>query len=214
VVDLAKCQACHQSLSLHGSNRTDNIYICVTCHNANATDINRREEAAEDAAEAGEVFEPADGKVEEAVHFKALIHGIHAGETREHPLVVYGFGGSETSFAEVVFPGTLSRCDTCHLEGTYYPDESGALLATTVSTGADRTTPLDDVNITPNAATCTSCHDDELAAAHVEQNGGAFDATQSADGTLISAAHGTVIETCAVCHGPGRLADVKVVHGF
>jgi len=215
VVDLAKCQTCHQSLSLHGSNRTDNIYICVTCHNANATDINRREEAAADAADAGEIFEPADGKVEEAVHFKALIHGIHAGEMRQHPLVIYGFGGSENDFGDVVFPGTLSRCDTCHLDGTYYPvDDATTVLATTISTGADRTTPLDDVNVTPNAATCAACHDDELALAHIEQNGGAFDATQTADGTLISAAHGTVIETCSVCHGAGRLADVKVVHGF
>jgi OmcA/MtrC family decaheme c-type cytochrome len=142
-----------------------------------------------------------------------MIHGIHAGEEREHPLVIYGFGGSETNFGEVVFPGNLGRCTTCHLDGTYYPVEGG-VLATTVATGADRTTPLDDVNVTPNAAVCSACHDDELARAHIEQNGGAFDATDDEDATFISAADGTVIETCALCHGEGRVADVTVMHGF
>jgi cytochrome c553 len=42
----------------------------------------------------------------------------------------------------------------------------------------------------------------------MQQNGGDFNATKAADGTLSS----SEIETCAVCHGPGRVADVKVMH--
>jgi hypothetical protein len=42
----------------------------------------------------------------------------------------------------------------------------------------------------------------------MQQNGGDFNATKAADGTMIS----SEIETCEVCHGPGRTADVKLMH--
>ena len=42
VVDIAKCNECHEVLTLHGNNRTGNTELCATCHNPNATDINRR----------------------------------------------------------------------------------------------------------------------------------------------------------------------------
>jgi len=40
------------------------------------------------------------------------------------------------------------------------------------------------------------------------QNGGDFDATKAADSTLIS----TGVETCELCHGEGRSADVVDMH--
>jgi OmcA/MtrC family decaheme c-type cytochrome len=42
VVDIEKCNDCHQTLALHGDNRVGNTELCSTCHNPNATDINRR----------------------------------------------------------------------------------------------------------------------------------------------------------------------------
>ena len=42
IVDITKCNACHQELTLHGNSRTGNAELCATCHNPNATDINRR----------------------------------------------------------------------------------------------------------------------------------------------------------------------------
>ena len=40
------------------------------------------------------------------------------------------------------------------------------------------------------------------------QNGGDFEAGKAADSTLVSSG----VETCELCHGPGRTADVKAVH--
>jgi hypothetical protein len=40
------------------------------------------------------------------------------------------------------------------------------------------------------------------------QNGGDFNATKAADNSLVSSS----IETCDVCHAPGRIGDVKAVH--
>lgn len=201
VISIDKCNNCHKSLSLHGANRTDHIDLCAGCHNPNNTDISRRPANPADAP---------DGKKEESIDFKRMIHALHAGQ-EGMGLVVYGFGNRLHDFREVEFPGNLNNCLQCHLTDTYYPVGTG-VLATTVDTGTDLADPLDDVNITPNAAVCSACHNSLLASEHMKQNGGAFDVTQAADGTLTSASAGVVVETCAVCHGKDKLADIKKVH--
>ena len=50
-----------------------------------------------------------DGKAEESIDFKRMVHGIHAGQAdkggfRTKGLVVYGFGGSVNDFSEVRYP--------------------------------------------------------------------------------------------------------------
>ena len=194
VVEIARCNLCHDQLTLHGSSRTDEPQLCVVCHNANATDINRRP---------ADPTTTADGKKEEAIDFKTLIHGIHGAGFRENGLVVWGFGPTEHNFGEVRFPGILSNCTSCHTATTYMPPLASSVLATTIDTGASRATPDDDTNVTPTAAVCSSCHDSSLAKAHMEQNGANF---------FMSGDPGMYDETCAVCHGPGRVADVAKVH--
>ena len=81
------------------------------------------------------------------------------------------------------------------------------VLGTTVDAN-DKTTVLDDKVISPNTAVCSTCHVTQLAKDHMTQNGGDFNATKMADGTLVSAGS----ETCGLCHGPGRSADVGKVH--
>ncbi len=101
--------------------------------------------------------------------------------------------------------------------------------------------PGDDLAITPNVAACGACHVTTLAQAHMKQNGGViidaatygaysyqyptgtftsipdYKAQLTAMGGSIKNADGTTkaafqTESCGVCHGPGAVADVKIVH--
>jgi hypothetical protein len=72
------------------------------------------------------------------------------------------------------------------------------------------------------------CHDSEVSVAHMEQNGGQINVLLR-ETPIVGAAltavgadlltrdevlnRGTV-ETCDLCHGAGRVADLNVVHGM
>jgi len=228
----SKCDKCHDQLSLHGNNRAENAQLCVLCHNPRGTDAAMRPKL-------GGIPDTAstlDGKREESIDLKRMIHAIHAGQKddpntrsvveghgfREKGIVIYGYGPSANDFGHVRFPGILNDCTTCHNEGTYEltgtweaPTQAGILASSieTVPTAIDTTTynnevadQSNDLVISPMAAVCSACHDGPLAQSHMETIGGAqFGVLQSAV-TPYS-------ETCSVCHGPGRSADVKLVHG-
>ena len=132
-----------------------------------------------------------------------MVHGIHAAAARVDPLVIRG----DPFDTEVVhFPGEISDCTTCHINDSFELPLASGVLASTTDMGADAADPADDVMITPVSAVCASCHDDNLAVSHMEQNGGDFSATES------SIDSGASTETCTVCHGPDRISDVKAVH--
>ncbi|MFL6661955.1 MAG: OmcA/MtrC family decaheme c-type cytochrome [Rhizobacter sp.] len=213
VVDIAKCNVCHDTLSVHGNNRTGEIGACAVCHNPNATDAARRPTAA------GVLTGGVDGKAEESIDFKRMIHGIHAGQAdkggfRTQGITVYGFGGSVNDFSDVVFPGKLNDCATCHVGNSYQvtgpwlaPTLSG-ILGSTIATAASATDATDNLRMSPTVAVCSSCHDGAVAKLHMQDasTGGSFSATEA---TLQT----SVVENCSFCHGDGRVFDVKVVHG-
>jgi OmcA/MtrC family decaheme c-type cytochrome len=197
VVDIVNnCDDCHDQLTLHGESRTDEPQLCVICHNANNTDIARRP---------ADPTTTVDGLKEQTIDMKVMIHAIHAAGKRENPYVVYGFGSSVNDFSHVGFPGILNNCSACHKPNTFVLPLKDGVLGTTVDSGASRTDHGDDTNVTPTTAVCSACHDSDLAKTHMIQNGGAF--TMSGD-------PGSYNETCAVCHGPGRTADVAEVHAI
>ena len=133
-----------------------------------------------------------------------MVHRIHAGNVG-----VCGYNNSAHDYSGVVYPGKLNNCEGCHLEGTYYPVDPAAVLATSIDSGDDRSSLLDDVALSPNTSVCSSCHMSDLARNHMVQNGGDFDADKDETGALIS----TGAETCQLCHGPGASADTAVMHG-
>lgn len=199
-VALDNCLSCHQDLVLHGGNRTNDIDSCVTCHNPRNTDRDVRAIA---------VTPPTDGKTEQSLDFKQIVHGIHAAAMRENPLQIVGFRGFTTYVYDeesVHYPGNLANCVACHTDDGYTLPLPSGVLGTTIDTGADLQSPVDDTVITPVSAACSSCHDGAESISHMTLQGGSFNTTQEAID------NGTVVETCSVCHGEGRGADVSVVH--
>ena len=62
----------------------------------------------------------------------------------------------------------------------------------------------------PIASVCFACHDTPAAMAHIEQNGGSIYKPRGTTSTPNTAL--TTIETCIVCHGTGKIADIAEVH--
>ncbi len=201
VADLEGCLTCHSQLSLHGNNRTDDLQVCVACHNPRNTDRQVREVAASP---------PTDGKDEESIDFKTMVHGIHAAGMRENALQVVGFRGFTTYVYDeeaVHYPGNLANCTTCHTEEGFQLPLAPGVLGTTVDTGEDHTSPVDDLVTTPITAVCSSCHDGGESASHMTSNGGNFSTTQAAIDS------GEVFEDCNSCHREGSgVADAWEVH--
>ena len=200
VVDIAKCNDCHNQLSLHGNNRTDKPEACAVCHNPNMTDAARRIDAA------GACVQTFGGD-DESIDFKRMIHGIHASNAIGQTYDVCGYGNSAHSF-DVHYPGKINNCEGCHLADTYYPVDPDLVLGTTIDAN-DPSTPADDLVISPNAAVCSSCHVDTAARNHMAQNGADFEAGKSADNQLVASG----VESCDLCHGKGSVADVGEAHG-
>jgi OmcA/MtrC family decaheme c-type cytochrome len=141
------------------------MQVCVVCHNANATDIARRPENPAEAP---------DGKREESIDMKRMIHRIHMGAELEEGIVVYGFGNRVHDYSEVEFIGNTRNCLTCHVPGSYGADDAWVATPTTIDSGVDPTDPSDDLNLSPVTSVCSSCHDSEMAEEHMILNGGTF----------------------------------------
>jgi OmcA/MtrC family decaheme c-type cytochrome len=206
-VDASKCNRCHALLSAHGGNRNNQTQICVICHNDNATDISERP---------ADPADTADGKVEQAIDFKYLIHAIHGAQFLQTGVVVYGYGGSENDFRDVQMPSpsgpgeenlNLKNCEGCHLEGTFELPLDPNASPTTVSTENDLADPDDDVNITPTASTCVSCHDYIADKTHMAEHGASFDFVLFAPETSPAEGQSQV----ALC-GPGPISAQPAGH--
>ena len=219
IVEDARCNACHQELgpftehAFHGGQRNDGA-TCSWCHNPNRA---------------------SSGWSADSTSY---IHAIHGGAKRSVPFNWH----ADQNFGEIRFPGVLARCETCHLPGTYDFTATGSAAAVapterrqfrTVAAGtlnasaslspyvtagmnygagasfSAATGVLTDAAATtlvtsPTVTVCTACHDTAQARGHMEMNGGSFYQPRSA---ALSTA-----EACLVCHGNGRVADIRQVH--
>jgi len=237
VVDVAKCQNCHgknDGLSLHGANRTDNVQLCVVCHNPNDTDLFMRP-VDPDGTDNGVNTAATDGLEERPIDFKYMIHAIHGAAKRNaenpsDPLIVYGYGVRPNDFSDVRFPRPASDCQACHVNDSYQLPLGSNVLGTTFDSGATVTAtvtgfsnpgatafapgdgsvsdPTDDGNATATAAVCSSCHDSDAAKAHMEATGSGV---LGLNVPLMTQAN-LPIEACAACHGPGRSESLDKVH--
>ena len=213
VVTTAQCNVCHNLLSLHGTNRNNNTQVCVTCHNPASTDVSERQTLT--ATTPG-----IDGLWEQSIDFKYMIHSIHNGSVRGaggSPFVIYGYMGSISNFTDVVYPGQINRCDACHQGTSYYPVDDSAVQATTHATGLSTqipnpTTPGNPISTSANMSVCSACHFDALSQTHMQQQGGSSTVLKDAEGRTILSSNPATTETCAICHGAGGVADIRVAH--
>jgi OmcA/MtrC family decaheme c-type cytochrome len=146
VVDIAKCNVCHNTLSVHGGNRNQ-VNQCVLCHNPTATDGPVR---------------PVAAAPNQGINLAQMIHKIHTGANLTSDFTIYGFGGSKNNFNGILFPGDLRDCDKCHVNNSETPP-IGATLAVTDPRG-----PINPVQ--PTTSACTGCHTDISTASHALSN--------------------------------------------
>lgn len=230
VVDSAKCANCHEWFEAHGGNRVYDVQVCVTCHVPNLSTSGRGASTA-NIDTANRALLTADGYdfnapttfPENSNNLKDLIHGIHASQARTTDFNFVRDRGTSGvyyyNWSHVTYPTAVNNCAMCHIddnpvtsanEATYDIDLPAGVLATTVesknSSGVfTKTVPnATDLVSTPAASTCVYCHDSALSKTHMAQNGGQINVARS---TLNATG-----ETCVLCHGPGRSADVKAVH--
>ena len=175
IVDRANCNKCHGSLALHGGVRQNTEY-CEMCHNPTASD---------------EANRPADKMPPVSINFRVMVHRIHRGASlTQKPVIIYGRGGAPFDFSNVVFPGNIAACQTCHRVATNDLPLPRPVQPTTITRGGQVVS-----TTLPIRSVCTSCHDSKAVAGHAE-----LQTTSSG------------IETCEVCHGVGSQFDVVAVH--
>ncbi len=160
VVALSKCSNCHQNLGFIHGGRRGNTQECVICHNPTLS----------------------DGTSKQSVSFATQIHSIHRGENLTNPYIL-----GTTNYQEVLFPGDLRDCTTCHVNNSYQVDNVGAVASVASPGGFTPTTP-------PISAACQGCHDDKATASHALANTTALG------------------ESCVTCHGISGQFAVDTVH--
>ena len=172
------CDACHDQLNFHGGARSD-VQYCVTCHNPYTTD-------------------PQSGN---SVDMKVMIHKIHRGSQlySASGYTIWGYGGTEFDFTEVVFPQDQRNCQTCHREGvTDAPD-------------------ADHWKSYANKTVCGTCHDgqdpddptdfwaDPTATLDASNR---IVSVSTASIATVQGGHAQVDNTqCLDCHGPNSNVD-------
>lgn len=213
IVSTDKCNACHADLGsftesqFHVVQRND-APSCSWCHNSTRANNGW------------------------TIQTDYITHAIHASAKRT---VDFNWHATaDHSFADIVYPMVLPRCETCHLPGTYDLSASASAAAAGVNGAEQRQLRLvgtgslvDNITLseharpflgqalgaagapenlvtTPWTQSCASCHDTPAALAHMESSGGAFYKTRAV-------AVGQV-EQCATCHGPGRSVNIHDAH--
>ena len=202
VVDVDLCLTCHEGLGFHSnSGRRNNPDHCVMCHNPENSSSNTFDGYVE-GTEGAFSLTPMAGFFEvsqKPMNLKDLVHSLHADAARETPFnfirgtLAGGSGNGAYEFSEITYPQRLNNCDACHANPSSYRlpvDEDALWSVIAVEPGVSTT------KLPPTTAACWSCHDGTIPTEHMKQNSGDFLGT----------------ETCSLCHGPGKTADVAEAH--
>ncbi|MDH4325165.1 MAG: OmcA/MtrC family decaheme c-type cytochrome, partial [Betaproteobacteria bacterium] len=240
VVSTEKCNACHGLLgTASGSNTLENAFhsgarniveACVVCHDPNriSSTVMADGSGARESYQMKRMIHGIHGGTERTYPYthgnvrvdsydKACVStvtpadpGAVCTDSSGRPITDPA-SGVENFTAEVAYPGLIRDCNACHVNDSWKEDRG--VLGAGIGNGVDgvRGT-LDDLVISPKAATCTACHDATGLKTHVVNMGGATFGTLTQGDVL----NGTVFEVCQGCHEArvGALRPVDLVHGL
>lgn len=232
VVSGDKCNSCHGQLgvgpSFHGGAR-NNGEGCVMCHTPNNSTGHTG--AANSFGGGWSVSGKnlihsihASGKREQAFTYEATVTNPTGFQGVTYPGVLknceqchvsgsYDFSGSVNSAA---LPNLLwtTEAKTDMSNPTSVPSIGLSPWITSLGNGQVSYV-ADNLVSSPVSSSCFGCHDSKLALAHIQGNGGILYqpvSKVSVSGTSDRSLGFSKVETCMVCHGPGRVADIKAVH--
>jgi OmcA/MtrC family decaheme c-type cytochrome len=228
IVDNAKCQSCHGALGVtptfHAGQRNDGP-TCSFCHTQNRTSSGWAAGSKYfiHAIHAGRKrvvpytwHATAVGPGYDEVEFPGTLNSC----VTCHRPNMYDFTDPTSSAAVPNLPLTTVATGIYSTDplvnSTYYTispyvvadgvTNYGTGFAFTAGTGATTEAAGTTLVISPLTTVCSACHDSTIALNHMEANGGLFYAARSA--ALAAGA----TEQCLICHGPGRVAAIGVVH--
>ncbi len=232
VIDSQACNSCHKDLQLHGGSRSD-PEGCFTCHTAEAFDktvgsvggnctqdsdcggYNADPTLSWESCNASNkcviTKDPTPPNLGEptangSIHFAPMIHSIHFARLRDgyagrNDLMpgysLIGYRNSVNDFSEVLFPMDIRNCTNCHAStGTTCSsnDQCG------IGQGCVSGKCANQAWMNTGSSVCLSCHDTGAAYAHALLN-------------TWTGPSGSV-ESCDVCHGPGREFSSEAVHNI
>jgi OmcA/MtrC family decaheme c-type cytochrome len=229
VVDNAKCNACHGALgvtpSFHAGQRNDGP-TCSFCHTPNKTSSGW-------AAGSKYFIHAIHGARERTIDYTwhAQAKGIGFDEvefpgtlntcTTCHIANTFDFTNPANLASlpsQLLSTVATGKYDTNPLvNSTYYTispyvvadgvTDYGAGFAFNATTGAATQAAPSTLVLSPVTGACAACHDSAASIDHMQLNGGLFYAQR---GTATAA--GAAPEQCMICHGPGRVAAIGVVH--
>ena len=236
IVEDARCNACHQELgtftedAFHAGQRNDGT-TCSWCHNPNRTSngwsadstafvhaihasAKRTNDYVWHAAQKPGTPPGSLAKADYEGFWDVTYPGILNDCQTCHLPGTFDFsaatsasgqvGGIDKRLFRTVATGTFAAAfanSPFIALGTNYGTGFAYNQATGVATDAAPTTLV----TSPTVTVCSACHDSADAISHFKINGAAF---YQSRGTAITGTN----ETCLVCHGTGRLADIAVMH--
>jgi OmcA/MtrC family decaheme c-type cytochrome len=234
IVETARCNDCHKALGVftsavfHAGQRND-APTCTFCHNPNlvnsgwSVNIKEAVHAIHAADKRANKFswEAAAGDKYWEVTYPGVLNNCE----QCHVPGSYDFSNAAnaaavpnllwTTVATGTVPNPVSVIVTGNetIPGNYYSPfvtagaNYGSGFAITAA-GVTTQPALTTLVSSPITSACFACHDTLAAKNHMQSNGGAIYQPRSSVGgaTLFN------LEACLVCHGSGKVADIKAVH--
>lgn len=229
IVDTAKCNSCHGALGVkptfHAGQRNDGP-TCSFCHNPNRTSSGWSASSkyfihAVHAGRKRSVYftwhaqEAGPGYAE--VEFPGTLNTC----TTCHLPNTYDFtNGANLAAVPSMQLTTVAtgKYDTNPMtNSTYYTvspyvvadnlTDYGAGFSFNAATNVRTDAAQSTLVISPLTSACAACHDSQAAISHMTSTGGQFYATRAAALSPFAPR-----EQCLICHGPGRIAAIGVVH--